>query len=334
MTARPETRDRIPLNTFAIAFGFAGLAELWTYATPILGLSRWIPGILWVVAATAWVWLLAAHAIRGIRVRQALRGQLRHPAQGPIAALVPVVAMLLGVASIRWQPVVGYVLIVSGITIALLFAALFVGRLSTGGLAVDAVHGGYFLPTVAGGYIASYASAVAGWRGLAEGLFGFATIAWVTTLALLIARLALRPVLPDALQPTLAILIAPPAVGGLSLFALYPGQLGFGQHALAVTLVIFLIAQIPLLGRYKRLPFTLGFWSFTFPAASAAAYATLWLKTAGFSYLVPATWALCAFATALLAFVAGKSVESLLTRGSGAIEVERALDRDDDRAIR
>jgi hypothetical protein len=41
-TARPRP-ERLPLNTFAIGFGLAGLAEVWTYARPALELPRGVP---------------------------------------------------------------------------------------------------------------------------------------------------------------------------------------------------------------------------------------------------------------------------------------------------
>ena len=56
---------RIPLNTLAIGFGLAGLAEAWSVAGRSLELPVEIAQAFWLVAAIAWITLLAAHAIRG-----------------------------------------------------------------------------------------------------------------------------------------------------------------------------------------------------------------------------------------------------------------------------
>jgi len=56
---------RLPLNTFAIGLGIAGIAEAWTAAEPVLEFPRYVGAAVWVVAAIAWVWLIAAHLARG-----------------------------------------------------------------------------------------------------------------------------------------------------------------------------------------------------------------------------------------------------------------------------
>ena len=104
---KPMPMERIPLNTLAIAFGLAGLAEVWTAGADVLGLPSAIGWTLWAVAAIAWLWLLIAHLARGARTHLPLGDQLRHPVQGPIASLVPVVALLLGSALHHLQPVAG-----------------------------------------------------------------------------------------------------------------------------------------------------------------------------------------------------------------------------------
>jgi tellurite resistance protein TehA-like permease len=124
---------------------------------------------------------------------------------------------------------------------------------------------------------------------------------------LLIARLISRPP-PDALVPTLAVVAAPPAVGGLALFALTDHVSTPLSLAFAGLTVILAIAQIALIPRYRRLPFTLGFWSFTFPAAAVVSYTIAWLDVdavpgAGVTAVI--------LAVATTVFVGGIGVRSL-----------------------
>jgi tellurite resistance protein TehA-like permease len=72
--------------------------------------------------------------------------------------------------------------------------------------------------------------------------------------------------------PTLAILVAPPAVGGLALFDLTGDVSTPLSLAFAGITVVLVAAQLALIPRYRRLPFSLGFWSFTFPTAAVVAY--------------------------------------------------------------
>jgi hypothetical protein len=84
-TAKPPTR--IPMTTFGIAFGLAGLAGTWSLAAGTLGAPEAVAAALWAaLTAVARVWLIVAHAVRGRRSAERLIDQLRNPTQGPVAA--------------------------------------------------------------------------------------------------------------------------------------------------------------------------------------------------------------------------------------------------------
>ena len=121
-SSRKRTGQRIPLNTLAIAFGLAGLAGVWTTAGRLFGLPDAIGQVLWAGVLVAWLWLIVAHLRRGARSAESLAAQLRHPAQGPIAALVPVVGMLIGADLYRFIPVAGAIVVIVSLIVAALFA--------------------------------------------------------------------------------------------------------------------------------------------------------------------------------------------------------------------
>ncbi|MFZ4841227.1 transporter [Mycetocola saprophilus] len=266
------TAQRIPMITFAIGFGLAGLAQTWSAADAVWGLSPMIGDALWSLAALAWVWLLVAHAIRGFSAEQALMGQLRNPAQGPVAALAPALGMFLGARLYPMVPWAGTTLVLVSIAVGAVFAGWILGRWARGNIEIDFVHGGYLLPTVAAGYIAAGSAAKIGWIGLGWGAFGVATLFWVLVFTLILARLALRPALPAPLVPSLAILMAPPAVGGGAWIALTGTRVGIGIEVLLGLTAILVLLQLGLLPLYRRTPFTLGAWSYTFPLGAVAAF--------------------------------------------------------------
>lgn len=303
---------RIPLNTLAIAFGLVGLADVWTSATSALRLPSGIADAFWVVAAIAWIWLLVAHTRRGNTSAGTLTDQLRHPLQGPIAALAPIVGMLLGADLYSFSPLAGQIVVVAFMAVTGLFAAWLISTWLGGGLEMESLHGGYFLPTVAGGFIAATAAAEVGLTTLAVGAFAVGAFFWVVMFALITARLMFRPALPAPLVPTLAIFVAPPAVAGTAWFLIAPTP-GPVDYALTGIAVLMLLVQLALVPRYRKLPFSLGFWSFTFPFAAVAGYAIGWLDI-----LRPTGWqiliiAVVAGVSALIVGIALKSLQ-LLTR--------------------
>ena len=250
---------RIPLNTFAIAFGLAGLA-------------------FWLVSGLAWLTLIAAHTLRGARSTERFVDQLRHPAQGPIAALIPIVGMLMGAVLHQYVAWAGKALVVVSIAVAVIFAGWIIGRWLRGEVVVTAVHGGYLLPTVAAGLLASYASNAVGLTSLAWAAFAVGIFFWIVIFTLQLARFSALTALPAPLVPTMAILVAPPAVAGLSLMAITQTTTGPVLDALAGITVVMFFVQAALLPAYRRTPFSIGSWSFTFPFAAVAAFFTLYFS--------------------------------------------------------
>jgi len=101
--------------------------------------------------------------------------------------------------------------------------------------------------------------------GLAVGLF-FA----IPLFTLIFSRLVFEPPMPDALQPTLLILVAPFAVG-FSTYVATTGQVDLFAQSLYM-LTLFMLAV--LLGRLRNLlgccPFRVSWWAVSFPLAASA----------------------------------------------------------------
>ncbi|MEN0084456.1 MAG: transporter [Leifsonia sp.] len=323
------TRERIPLNTLAVPFGLAGLAEVWTAASAVLGLPDAVPDAFWLLAGAAWLAMIAAHVVRGIRVRRPLAEQLRHPAQGPIAALVPVVGMLLGARLHGVLPVAGTVLVVLSIATATVFAGWILARWLRG-TETAAVHGGYLLPTVAAGLIAGTTAAEVDLPEVGWAAFSVGALFWVVIFGILVARFGALAALPGPLVPTMAILVAPPAVAGLAWIALTGRADGPVVDGLVGLTVLSVLVQAALLPLYRRTPFSLGAWSFTFPFAAVA---TLFVAVSADVPVLSVVVAVAGVAaiTLLVGTVAYRSLR-LLARSRRA--AERQLTAADDRAER
>jgi tellurite resistance protein len=324
-----HTVQRIPLNTLAIGFGLAGLAGVWTTAGRLLGVSDLIGQVLWGGVVVAWVWLIVAHLRRGAQSRERLAEQLRHPAQGPIAALVPVVGMLIGADLYRFAPVAGLVVVVGSIVVAAGFAAWILAFWHTGNLTPEAFHGGYLLPTVAAGLIAATTSFKVGLPLLAIGAFAVGIFFWIVVSTVLLARLAFFAPLPDALTPTCAILLAPPAVAGTAWFTINGERADVVSTALLGLLVLMALQQVALIPRYRKLTFSLGFWSFTFPLAAAGGYGIEWLFVARFPGWQAVAWVLVALVTVVIVVVGLRSLVLVTSVRRGVLRAESVLRRAD-----
>jgi tellurite resistance protein len=319
-------KARLPLNTFAIPLGLTGLAEAWSDAGAALDLPIVLSEAFWVIAAVVWIWMIVAHVARGAHSEANFASQLMHPAQGPIAAIMPIIGMLVGINLHQFWLVGGTVLIIVSIAAAALYASWFLAFWLRGGLSLESVHGGYFLPTVAASFVAGGAASVIGYSYLATAAFTVGSFFWLMMFALVAARLAFRTPLPDPLAPTMAILMAPPAVGGLSFFAYNGGRLDVVEQGLLGIAVILVLVQLVFLRRYGRLAFTLGFWSFAFPSAFMAAFVILFISKAPFAGWQIVAWLLLAIVTVLIVSIAVVSIRLYFRgRASATTDVEVAL---------
>jgi len=330
-SAPQRTAQRIPLNTLAIAFGLAGLAEIWTAAANELGAPHLVGQVLWGAVLVAWVWLLVAHVRRGARSSESLFQQLKHPAQGPLAALAPIVSMLLGADIYQFAPGVGAVVVVVSIVVSAVFAGWILAFWHTGALPPEAFHAGYLLPTVAAGLIAATTASKIGLHTLAIGSFAVGVFFWVIISTVVLARLAFFAPLPAALTPTCAILLAPPAVAGLAWFSINGTRADIVSMALLGLLVLMALQQLALIPRYRALRFSLGFWSFTFPLAAAGTYGLDWVALARFPAWQLAGWALIVVVTVVIAAVGVRSLALVFSARQSVGRAESVLRAADDR---
>lgn len=305
---------RLPLGTWAIAFGLAGLAEVWAAATDSLDLPAGVAPGLWVLAAGAWLVLALRHGVRGHRSGLPVAGQLTDPVQGPLAALVPVTAMLLGAELHAAAPLPGTIVVVAAIAVEVVFVGWLVGWWLSGHVRAEAVHGGYLIPSVAGGLVAADTSAAVGLPVLGWACFGVGMLFGAVLLTVVGARLALRPSLPAGLVPSMSIVMAPPAVAGIAWLQLTDGRTSPFLDALAGCTAVLVLVQVGLLRTYLRTPHTLGAWSFTFPTAAVCTFAIEYAGStpagAGSQAATAVTVVALAVSTGVVALVALRSLQA------------------------
>jgi tellurite resistance protein len=158
-----------------------------------------------------------------------------------------------------------------------LLAGWFTGQWIYKPLELAKVHPGYFLPSVAGGLVASASAGLVGQLGLAQMLFGLGLVCWIVLGSIILGRLIVGPALPGPLTPTIAIEIAPAAVATFAAFVIDGHQVDTLVRVLAGYGLLMVIAQFRLLPAYRRLSFMPSFWAFTFSWAAVSFAGLFWL---------------------------------------------------------
>jgi tellurite resistance protein len=306
---------RIPPNFSGIPFGLAGLANTWIVAGRDGDVSTWIGDALLALAALSWLAVVVAYAAHALSRPRALVDDMVDPVAGPFVPLAVITPTLLAAQGVVLYDLgVGRVLVDVFLVLTLVFGGWITGQWIYGRIDIDQIHPGYFLPTVAGGFIASVAASAVGQRTLADIMLGLGFICWLVLGSLLLNRLFIRPPLPAPLVPTLAIEVAPPALAGLALFARNGGRIDIWVMLVSGYGLLLVLAQIRLLPLYLRLSFAPSFWAFTFSWSTVATTTLHWI-TGGhppghrvYTYLVLA---------AISTLIGGIAVRSILAAARG-----------------
>jgi tellurite resistance protein len=192
-----------------------------------------------------------------------------------------------------------------------LLGAWLTGQWIAGDMDITKAHPGYFLPTVAGGFLSAQVAPHVGLHSLGMLCFGAGVGCWLLLGSVILNRLIFTTLPPAGLMPTLAIEVAPPAVAGNAYFALHGLRADTASYALAGYSVLMVLVQLRLLPLYLRLRFTAGFWAFTFSWSAVALLALHWLALTHPAGQRALAWLVCSAVTVLVAAIAVRTVVAL-----------------------
>jgi len=316
--AAPATRPwlvRLHPGLFGIPLGLMGLAGAWRRLVA-LGITAGNPISLCLVGAALVLLCLLSllWCVKLVRYPQAARQEWQHPVLGALLALAPI-SVLLAITFLApafsalgavWVALTAAAFVVQG-----LLGWQIVTRLSSGQIPPELITPALYVPTVAGGLVGAMALQALGQAGLAALLLGLGVGAWGLLEVRVLRRLFGGP-LPEALRPTIGIEIAPAAVGALALATVWPG---LPAEALLVCVGVASAPLLAVLTRWRywtAVPFSAGFWSFSFPLAAMAGATVEAVQRGG----GPPAVALIAVLTvsAVIAFLAARTL-GLLLRG-------------------
>lgn len=312
---RPLPLQQLPIGLFAAVMGLAGLALVWRRAESAQWLSSgawWLPFAL---AAAAFVGLALATVARAIRYPQALAADWRHPVKMNFFAAISIGLILLGTLLARPAPALALPLWAVGAVahLALTLASLRRWMMARN-LQLAALNPAWFIPVV-GNILVPLAGIEFGFVEVSWFYFSIGIFFWPLLLTLILYRLFFHEPLPDRLQPTLFILLAPPAVGFLAYLRLADGFDAFARvlfYVMAVTLLL-LLTQLP---RFARLPFFPSSWAYSFPLAAATMATFEYAQRIGAPLALAAAGMLAAVTTLV---VAALLLLTLRAAASGAL---------------
>jgi tellurite resistance protein len=304
---RPRTRPLV-LALYAIPLGLAGLASAWVAANSLLGAPSWPDEVLYGLSAAFWLVFTAIYLWQGIWDGGSFIRDLKHPGTGPFTAFIPLVGILLAAHYSQYALTLGRWICVFFILGLLVTASRLFAHWVTAGMTMQTIHPGFFVPMIAGAFVASigFSSIHAHQEALAA--FGIGLFFWPVLAAVVMTRLMTAAPLPALIVPSLSAFLATAATANVAWIVSHPGPMGEAQHLLTGVLVVMVVIQLVLLDEYRKLPFNFSFWVFTFPVAVTANYAVRWSAAAGIAHWETWAWVALGLASAFVAAIAGWTV--------------------------
>jgi tellurite resistance protein len=306
MSTTTEPLKYLGPGWFTTVMGLTGLALAWHAAVPVFGEGAGAAGlVISALAALVLLLLVAASLLRWSKHPHAWAEDLNHPVRHPFVAAIPIAMILVATTAVA-----------AGFTGTVTMALWVVGSLAqlsvttwvlkrwwrgnqAGGLQWASLTPALIIPIV-GNVLVPLAGVPLGQPQWSAAQFGVGALFWPVVLVLLGVRVAHQGMWPERLLPATFIVIAPPAVIGLSLLRL--GAPDLVVWALWGVAVFSLLWVAPLLRRISQLPFGLPHWGMSFPMAALTAL-TLKLAppTGAFSMLGVSLLALTSLLIAALA---------------------------------
>lgn len=255
-----------PVTFFAVVMGLAGLTLALRGASTALGLSDLPAQVMFYVTCAAFIAIAACYALKALRYPAMVRAEWNHPVRLAFFPASSISLLLISVAAIEQSRSFAEAVWLVGVAAqAVLTIAVVTGWIGTRSFQTGALSPAWFIPAV-GNVIVPIAGAPLGYVELSWYFMAVGLIFYVVLLTLVINRLIFHDPLPGKLQPTLVILIAPPAVAFVAWLRLTGEIDAFARLLLNIAYFFTLIVAVQL-PRIVKLPFAMSFWALSFPIA-------------------------------------------------------------------
>ncbi len=313
-TVRPSLAEglaHLPIGVFATVMGLAGLTlatERMAHAASVLGGAA---VLLLALTIAVYLGLLVLYGLKLARHPDKVVEEWRHPVRLAFFPAVTIGLLLIATALQPHLPGLAEPLWLLG-ALAHLAAMLAVvtSWIAATHFEPPHVNPAWFIPAV-GNVLVPLAGVPAGWIELSWFFLAIGLLFWLVLLTLVFNRLVFHHPLPAQLLPTLAILVAPPAVSFLAWVKLVgePGAFGRMLYATAVLFAAIVALQLP---RLVKLPWALSFWAYSFPLAAFTIATAVAGEKLGQPLLAAAAWPLWGLLVLVVAVLAVRTLKGAL----------------------
>ncbi len=302
----------IPASFFGIVLGLVGLGDCWRVAAKAWDLPPIIGEAIMFFGFGIWLILISCYLLKCLLHKDEALAELNHPIQSCFIGLSGVATLLAAVAINPHAHSLAQILFVIGAFVQLAYGIYFLGRSWMGGHDLSTVTAAMYLPSVAGNFVSAFVSGYLGYQGIGSLFFGAGLFSWLMLESLIANRLYFNVALPEALRPTMGIMLAPPVVACIAYLFITSGQPDIIAQALFGYGLLQLLLLIRVLKWIFNAPFTASYWAFSFGITAIAFDAIIFVLRGMSGYIETLSIGLFIFANAVLILLIVKTILKLI----------------------
>lgn len=257
-----------PINLFGAIMGFSGLTLASLKLSNLGYLSHTIFELLAVLTIFLFLTITFTYALKAIKHPHEVQHDFQHPIAVNFFPAFSISLILLSLIMKEFSMPVADILWHLGMVIHLLLTIVILNSwLHHEKWQITHMNPAWFIPVV-GNIIVPLGAVHFSHPELGWFFFSIGLVFWVLLFSLVVYRLFFHPPMMKILEPTLFILIAPPAVGFTSYIALQGGEIDAFAKILFYTALFLTILLLSRLPQFIKVPFALSWWAYTFPIAA------------------------------------------------------------------
>ena len=260
-----------PVSLFGSIFGFSGLTLAFKNATGILNINEKVTLALTLLTTLILLSVTAVYLLKIIKHRSSVIAEFCHPVAMNFFPAYTISLMLLSVLYIPiYKPLAIGLFYIGASGHVILTVYIMQTWLLHDKWNIQQMTPAWFIPIV-GNIVAPIAVVNFAPMEISWFFFSIGLVFWFVLQVIVMYRLFFHPPMPKVLEPTLFILIAPPAIGFVSYQAMHPGLPldGFARILYYTALFYTLLLGSQFL-RFIKIPFAVSWWAYTFPLSAIA----------------------------------------------------------------
>lgn len=257
-----------PINLFGAIMGFSGLSLALLKAAQL----NWLPSSLFLIMTLVTVTLFALitgfYLLKMIKYPEEVKHDINHPVAVHFFPAFSISLLLLSLMVKEFAPNIASILWHLGAVLHFILTIMLLSSwMHHEKWQITHMNPAWFIPVVGNIVVplgaVHFENVELGWF-----FFSIGLVFWIVLFAIVMYRIFFHQPMLKLLEPTLFILIAPPAVGFLSYLALNGGEIDAFARILyysALFMTFLLLAQLP---RFAKVPYALSWWAYSFPIAA------------------------------------------------------------------